>query len=164
MSKTNVVPLRRPAALPLQIACSACGATTEAACDCGLPYVPAKERAAAAVAVNPEKSDRAIAAEIGVDHKTVGAARRSVGEHSPPEKRVGKDGKSYPATKPPPKPVYSKKEEAERERGAFLLRAQEARRFAFHKCKPDKQLVEHARKTAAVWSELANKMEKAVEP
>jgi hypothetical protein len=34
------------------------------------------------------------AAEIGVHHNTVGAARRSGGDYSPPE-RVGQDGKSY---------------------------------------------------------------------
>jgi hypothetical protein len=94
---TNVVQMRRPANEPSQIGCSMCGATTDAACDCGASYVPAGQRAAEAITANPEKSDRAIAAEIGVDHKTVGAARRSVGEHSPPEKRVGQDGKSYPA-------------------------------------------------------------------
>jgi hypothetical protein len=87
----------RPAAAPGKLGCSACGATTEAACDCGAPYLPAGQRAAEAIAANPEKSDRAIAVEIGVDHKTVGKARRSVGDHSPPDKRVGQDGKSYPA-------------------------------------------------------------------
>jgi hypothetical protein len=93
----SVIKMRRPAALPRQIGCSACGATTDAACDCGVPYVPAGERAAAAIVAHPEKSDRAIAAEIGVDHKTVGAARRAGGERSPPEKRIGQDGKAYPA-------------------------------------------------------------------
>jgi hypothetical protein len=40
-------------------------------------------------------SDRAIAADIGVDHKTVGTARKKLtGEHSPVEKRVGRDGKA----------------------------------------------------------------------
>jgi hypothetical protein len=79
--------------------CSACGACTEAACDCGVAYISAGKRAAAAVAAAPEKSDRAIAAEIGVDHKTVGSARRSGGDDSPTEeaRRVGQDGKSYPA-------------------------------------------------------------------
>src|SRR5262249_22179767 len=54
------------------------------------------------VAANPAKSDRAIASEIGVDHKTVAKARKSTGEASPVAKRVGKDGKArkLPAQKP----------------------------------------------------------------
>jgi len=48
----------------------------DAACNCGAPYVPAGRRAAEAVATNPEKSDRAIAAEIGVDRETVARARK----------------------------------------------------------------------------------------
>jgi hypothetical protein len=91
----TIIRMNRPAVE--QIGCSACGATTDAACDCGVAYLPARQRAAEAITANPDRSDRAIAAEIGVDHKTVGAARRSVGEHSPPEKRIGQDGKSYPA-------------------------------------------------------------------
>jgi hypothetical protein len=78
--------------------CSCCGASATAACDCGVEYVPAGKLAALAVAANPERSDRAIAAKIGVDHKTVAAARRSGGESSP-HVRVGRDGKLYPAKK-----------------------------------------------------------------
>jgi hypothetical protein len=86
--------------------CSVCDASASASCDCGAAYVPAGERAALAIAANPEKSDRAIAADIGVDHKTVAKARRAPGEKSPPAKRTGKDGKSYPA-KPKPKKTKS---------------------------------------------------------
>lgn len=77
--------------------CTGCGAEANASCNCGKPYEPASVRAAAAVAASPEKSDRAIAAEIGVDHKTVGKARREGGDDSPPETRQGQDGKQYPA-------------------------------------------------------------------
>ena len=61
-------------------------------------------RAAAAIATNPGKSDRAIAAEIGVDHKTVGKARKATGEQSPVQERTGLDGKTrrLPEQKPPP--------------------------------------------------------------
>src|SRR5512132_4385833 len=85
------------------LACSACGAAGEANCDCGAPYMPASVRAAKAITENPNKSDRAIAAEIGVDHKTVGAARKAGGENSPPERVTGKDGKSYPQPEKKPK-------------------------------------------------------------
>jgi hypothetical protein len=65
-------------------------------------------RAAAAFAQNADKSDRAIAADIGVSHTTAQKARAStgnrlpVGQQSPsdpaPAKRVSKDGK---ARRPP---------------------------------------------------------------
>jgi hypothetical protein len=77
-----------------RLICTRCGAQAHAACNCGVSYIPASARAAAAVQANPEKSDRAIAEQIGVDHKTVAKARRSTGEKSSVEKRVGKDGKA----------------------------------------------------------------------
>jgi regulator of replication initiation timing len=89
--------------------CSECGVEAAAACDCGAPYVPAGVAAANAVAAHPEKSDRAIAAEIGVSDKTVGKARRATAESSAVDTRVGLDGKArkQPAKKPigatPPK-------------------------------------------------------------
>jgi hypothetical protein len=73
--------------------CTGCGAEANASCHCGKPYMPKSVRAAEAIKANPEKSDRAIAAEIAVDHKTVGAARKATGEKSPVDKRVGLDGK-----------------------------------------------------------------------
>ena len=45
-------------------------------CDCNAPYVPAGNVLKQAVANNPEKSDRAIAAEIGVNSETVRRARK----------------------------------------------------------------------------------------
>jgi hypothetical protein len=62
--------------------------------------VPAIARAAEAVAANPEKSDRAIAADLGVSRATVQRARNTGGSYEPPEQRIGRDGKSYPATRP----------------------------------------------------------------
>jgi hypothetical protein len=69
--------------------CSACGAQAVCRCGCGAPYViehpwaapapppvSALDRAVAAIQATPEKSDRAIAGEIGVGHQTVGRARR----------------------------------------------------------------------------------------
>ena len=80
----------------LPFICSKCGAHARAACNCGVEYVPARERAAAAVAANPEKSNRAIAGDIGVSEPTVRRAR-SGASYDAPEKRVGQDGKNYPA-------------------------------------------------------------------
>jgi hypothetical protein len=78
----------------VRLACSACGAEANASCNCGKPYVPAGQRAAEAVAANPEKSNRAIAEKIGVDEKTVREARA---DQSAPETITGRDGKQYPA-------------------------------------------------------------------
>jgi hypothetical protein len=79
----------------MKLCCVRCG--DKPGCDCGVAYVPAQAFAAKAIAVHPEKSDRAITAAIGVDHKTVAQARKAVGEKSPT--RVGADGKRYRATK-----------------------------------------------------------------
>ena len=83
-----------------KIECSECGAIGTASCDCGAPYVRAGTRAQKAVAKYPEKSDRAIAAMIGVNRDTVGRARKKAGvANQTREKRVGKDGKTYKFTK-----------------------------------------------------------------
>jgi hypothetical protein len=76
-----------------RMVCTGCGAEANASCNCGKPYVPKAVRAAEAVAANPDKSSRAIAAEIGVDKNVVEKARRELtGEDSPVE-RIGLDGK-----------------------------------------------------------------------
>jgi hypothetical protein len=87
----------------VRLACSACGAEANASCNCGKPYLP-RQRAAEAVAAHPEKSDRAIAEEIGVSHQTVARARDATGPHGPvDEARTGRDGKTrkLPSYKPP---------------------------------------------------------------
>jgi hypothetical protein len=81
----------------LRLHCAKCGVMTEAKCGCGVGYVTASNAAAAAVKANPEKSDRAIAAEIGVGLGTVQRARKAVDPNGSPEKRTGRDGKNYPA-------------------------------------------------------------------
>lgn len=58
--------------------------------------------------LSPEKSNRQIAAELKVDHKKVGAVRRTreaTGEISPVEKTTGKDGKKRPARRHAPDPL-----------------------------------------------------------
>lgn len=160
----TVVAFRKPA---LEIGCSSCGATVDAACDCGAPYIPAGQRAAAAVAANPQMSDRAIAREIGVSHPTVAKAReQSTGNDLPvDETRIGMDGK---ARRMPRRVVeeddeeFTPKELAARDRGSFLLRAQEAKNFAFYTGRVDDKLLEFARRTAAAWCELVANMEKRV--
>lgn len=89
-SPPTVVPFRRP----IRLACEKCGAETHAACDCGVAYTAAAARAADAIAANPEKSDRAIAAAIGVGRETVRRARKATAPHGAVEKRIGLDGKA----------------------------------------------------------------------
>jgi hypothetical protein len=109
----------------LALRCSACGATTEAACDCGVGYIPAGEYAIKLATEHPELSTRMIAEKSGVGYGTIHRARKSVdpngstepqvgtvkstdpnGSVEPHGKRVGKDGKLYKASKParPSKP------------------------------------------------------------
>jgi hypothetical protein len=52
------------------------------------------------VAANPQKSNRAIAAETGVAFKTIARARASGVSNDTPEKTIGLDGKSYPEGRP----------------------------------------------------------------
>ena len=74
--------------------CTGCGAEANASCNCGVSYIPKAVRAREAAAANPEKSNRALADELGVDEKTVRKARA---DQSAPETVTGRDGKQYPA-------------------------------------------------------------------
>jgi hypothetical protein len=80
-----------------RLECSQCGASANAACNCGAPYVRASARAAEAVAKTPDKSDRAIADEISVSNQTVKRARSktNVTNVTVVKRRKGKDGKSH---------------------------------------------------------------------
>lgn len=84
----------------LMLRCTSCGMATEAACSCGVRYEIMRpgEAAERAVKAHPEKSDRAIADEIGVEKTTVLRARKSTGANAPVENpttntRVGRDGR-----------------------------------------------------------------------
>ncbi len=58
----------------------------------------AKDRALEAIRANPQKSNRAIADEIGVSKDTVRRVRETTGDQSLIDNpRVGLDGKIYPA-------------------------------------------------------------------
>jgi hypothetical protein len=88
-----------------RLQCSLCGAEVNASCNCGKPYIPAKQRVAEHDAKHPGRSNRATAAALGVDEKTVRKARadQSAPDQEPsvapatPAKVVGIDGKEYPA-------------------------------------------------------------------
>jgi hypothetical protein len=76
------------------LCCVKCGAKAKPGCQCDAAYVPARVYAAKAIAAHPEKSDRAIAAAIGVDSKTVAKARKATAEKSAVAKRIGRDGRA----------------------------------------------------------------------
>jgi hypothetical protein len=79
----------------VRLQCSVCGAQAAASCNCGQPYVVAAgQRAAEAIKANPEKSDRAIARDIGVSQPTVSKVRKSTDNSFSVEKRIGLDGKA----------------------------------------------------------------------
>jgi hypothetical protein len=77
-----------------RMVCTRCGAEANASCNCGVTYQPKAVRAAEAIKANPGKSDRAIAAEVGVGHATVSRARKeaTVSDETVQE-RTGLDGK-----------------------------------------------------------------------
>ena len=79
-----------------RMVCTGCGAEANASCNCGKPYVPKAVRAAEAIKANPKKSDRAIAADIGVAPNTVKAARDELRSAAQLEDapRTGLDGKT----------------------------------------------------------------------
>ena len=86
-----------------RITCTACGAEANATCTCGVAYMPKSVQAAEAIKANPERSNRAIAQETGLSEQTVRRARQGAPSGAP-ETVTGRDGKSYPATKPPGTP------------------------------------------------------------
>src|ERR1700722_13570493 len=87
----------------IQMRCSSCGSAAKATCNCDVAYLPAGEFAARAVAANPEKSDRALAKEIGVDAATVRRARKhATAANAAVDKRIGRDGKTRKLPKRPP--------------------------------------------------------------
>jgi hypothetical protein len=148
-----------------RLECSSCGAEANASCDCGKPYVPAKVRAVEAIKANPEKSDRAIAADLGVSPMTVGRARAGVTDGTPDEDRIGLDGKKYPAKPRTPKGYYDEPadepEDPENHVTACWLRIDAARNLSAVQFngKATQELVDAARAVASAWEATAQKLE-----
>jgi Winged helix-turn-helix DNA-binding len=145
-----------------RIECSACGATADAACECGVAYVPAGVRAAKAVAENPGLSNRVIAAEIGVSEPTVRRARGA--SCDAPETVIGRDGKQYAATKTDPQP--SEVDRWQRSLGnvagdAVALRAFWTREFGdWQTFEAPSSPVTLAKQAAEAWTQLARDLER----
>lgn len=111
--------------------CSACG--IDAGCNCGAPLMSKAQRAAEAVAANPQKSNRAIAEEIGADEKTVRKARTAdwsaVDDDAPiidgaiEVPRIGLDGKRrrMPKNKRSRGPRFEVPQESQHDRDLKML-------------------------------------------
>jgi len=157
----TVVAFKKPA---LEIGCSACGTTVDAGCDCGVPYMPAGQRAAEAIKVNPHMSDRAIAAEIGVSQPTVSRARKHATDThvSVDEQRTGLDGK---VRRLPTRPANDDAEEtfapatAAERKASFLIFSNEALLMAQYQGPIDSEVLSAAKATAAAWCRLVEIME-----
>jgi hypothetical protein len=76
-----------------RIYCDDCGKSVEAACDCGVNYITAAQRAENALAENPDLSDRAIALKAGVSDTTVFRARQKPTASREAAARLGLDGR-----------------------------------------------------------------------
>jgi hypothetical protein len=88
---SQIISIKRRTSIA-RLECSTCGATADAACNCGAPYVRAGSRAAQAIAANPEKSNRMIAEETRISEPTIRRARKSTASNDAVG-RKGKDGK-----------------------------------------------------------------------
>jgi hypothetical protein len=145
-----------------RMVCTGCGAEANASCNCGVAYQPKSIRAAEAIRANPEKSDRAIAVELGIDHKTVAKARDATGECSPVT-RIGLDGKTR---RLPVRDIEPEDDDIEADiepdnyLTAYLLRADQARMFASYSGPVTKDIIAMARQVATAWLNLAKQMEK----
>lgn len=157
--KSVLVELRQVESVA-KLECSACGAAGVASCNCNASYIPAKDRAVAAIAANPQKSNRALAKDLGVSHTSVNKAR---GNMFPPEKVIGRDGKQYPARKMPEKKEVaatdSRLAKSMVKHGWYQraeLAAQEARYAPLDTCPRDTKMREAAKEVIAAWTEVLN--------
>jgi hypothetical protein len=189
------------ATIPISIqrmVCTGCGAEANASCNCGMDYKPKSVRAAEAVKANPEKSDRAIAKEIGASPTTVGKAREQLSTTGQLEDgpRIGLDKKTRkqpakkanPAKAPDPQEeedrktcialaldaeralaefktaaskVREKREEKigqENHRNILLMNSAASIQSATYHGPIDDEIITACRRTAAAWSDLANKL------
>ena len=142
--------------------CTGCGAEANASCNCGVAYQPKAIRAAEAVKASPEKSNVAIAKDIGVDEKTVRKARAELptSDQSEVEKRTGRDGKvrKLPERKPEPEEEDDDNDRDDAEivgKDAFLQNANAAKELASYSGPFDDEMQEAAGHAADAWASYA---------
>lgn len=136
--------------------CSACG--IDAGCNCGAPLMSKAQRAAEAIAANPQKSDRAIAKEIGASPTTVGQARSELSSGGQLNDRVGIDGKQRRMPTRRDEDEFDDDIAVEQTKQVFLLGAHEAIRVAEYYGPIDNEIIETARDTAAAWCRLVSRL------
>jgi hypothetical protein len=92
----------QPKPKPTTLRCTGCGTTQDAACDCGVGYVPLLSWIVTRLdePENKGKSNVVIAKNMGVDEKTIRRARESMPprQNAEVEKREGADGRLYKAS------------------------------------------------------------------
>jgi hypothetical protein len=71
--------------------CGQCGARATAACNCQVGYIAARVYAEQAIKANPQRSNRAIAAQTGISHETIRQVREATANNL--AVRIGLDGK-----------------------------------------------------------------------
>lgn len=144
-----------------RMACTACGSEANASCNCGKPYVPKRQQAREAIEANPRKSNRAIADEIGVGEATVRRARDETASGDAVE-REGMDGKvrRLPVRNEEPE---DDDVEPDNRRGAFILRADQARVLAVYTGPTDAEILKFALAAAQAWQDLAAELQRKME-
>ena len=102
-----LLPKRDIAIKPIakKMECNVCGAEADAVfhptCNCNAGFRSKRQVAAEYLEKNPTASVREIAEQTGVGHGTAQRAKTGVPSGTPePESTIGRDGKSYPASKP----------------------------------------------------------------
>jgi hypothetical protein len=161
-----------------RLICTGCGAETNATCNCGMEYRPKLLRAREAVAANPEKSDRAIAKELGVHHSTVNEARKQLSDNPTVNERIGLDGKTRKFPRrielPVSDPLEAECEDrdmpvdcwqrslANNAGDAVALRAFWSRQYpGWEQFRATSDLIALAKEAAAAWGEIVELLKKS---
>jgi hypothetical protein len=152
----------KPKPLSVNWMCSSCG--VDAGCNCGAPMMSKAQRAAEAIASNPQMSDRAIAQETGISQPTISKARKATDNLlSVHEPRIGLDGKQR---RMPTKRIDAEDDEEElvaatpsERRSSFLIFSNEAMLMAQYQGPIDIEIRNAAKATAAAWCRLLENME-----
>jgi hypothetical protein len=114
------------------------------------------ESAATATAADPDRSDRAIAADLGVNQSTVSRIRQKTDAYASVEGRIGRDGRRRRL----PKPKAKQLEDPTNEEKMFLVRADLAVEFAAYGGRVTKETIEATRTAARAWQDLLSKQER----
>jgi hypothetical protein len=130
-----------------------------------------RELIAKLVKAQPEKSNRQIAKQVKVDHKTVAAVRKeqvSRGEIPHVEARTDSKGRKQPAKKEGERADWERRERAEscqlpdwvKQQNAFIRRAERAIEYASYDGPVSPHVIDWVEHVAKRWTELAAELRK----